>query len=424
MKKAFTVLAVLMLLISVVGFAQGTEQLTLNDCYLLGEKNYSLVKQRELIAKTSAYTVENIQKGYLPQLNFNGQASYQSAVTEIPIKVPGISIPALCNDQYRVYGEVNQLVYDGGQLGQQKQLQKTNEAIEQQRLETELYKLKERINQLFFGLLLINEQLKQSSLLIKDIQLGLNKVQAAITYGTALKSNADVLKADLLKNNQRNIELNATRNAYTGMLSLFIGKDIRETTMLVKPQPVIASREINRPELLLYREQGKSLDVQNKLLKVKTLPKLNLFLQSGAGRPALNMLSNNFEGYYIGGIRLNWNPSFFYTLKRDRAIIDINRRNIDVQKETFLFNTNLTLKQQNAESIKYQQLLSSDDEIIALRVKVKNTSIAQLENGVINANDYLREVNAEDQARQSKILHEIQLLMSQYNQQTTAGNQQ
>lgn len=418
--------ALLLFLIScsiVISHAQHVESLTLNECYKLAEENYPLVKQRELIAKTSAYTIENIEKGYLPQFNIYGQATYQSAVTEIPIKVPGTTIPTLSKDQYRLYGEVNQLLYDGGLIEQQKQLQKGNENIEQQRLQTELYKLKERINQLFFGSLLIDEQLKQNSLLIKDIQLGLNKVEAAITYGTALKSNADVLKADLLKNNQRVIELNAARMAYTNMLSLFIGKEINAQTALVKPVPLIVSTTINRPELLLYNEQSKLLDVQNDLLKVKTLPKVNLFVQGGAGRPALNMLSNKFEPYYIGGVRINWNPSAFYTLKRDQALIDINRRNIDIQKETFLFNTNLTLRQQSTEISKYQQLLVFDDEIIALRIKVKNTSIAQLEYGVINANDYLREVNAEDQARLNKVFHEVQLLMSQYSQHTTTGNQ-
>jgi len=423
MKKFIVILVCVFSIPDLTIQAQPLMQLTLNDCYTLATKNYPLVKQQELIAKTVSYSIENLHKGYLPQLNVVGQATYQSAVTEIPIKLPGVSIPTLSKDQYRVYGEVNQLLYDGGLIEQQKQLQKANEKIEQQKLETELYGLKERINQLYFGVLLIDEQLKQSRLLIKDIQLGLNKVQAAIDYGTALKSNADILKADLLKNNQRTIELKAGRLAYTTMLSVFIGKTIGEQTILIKPAPVKPSATINRPELLVYNEQSKTLDIQNMLLKIKTLPKVGLFLQTGIGRPALNMLINNLECYYIGGIRLNWSPSAFYTLKKDRALADISRRNIDVQKETFLFNTNLLVQQQCAEIGKYQQLLASDDEIIALRIKVKNTSLAQLENGVINANDYLREVNAEDQARQTKILHEIQLLMSQYNQQTTTGNQ-
>jgi hypothetical protein len=208
------------------------------------------------------------------------------------------------------------------------------------------------------------------------------------------------------------------------MLSLFIGKTVDETTILIKPQPVNPSHEINRPELQGYDQQGKNLDVQNKLLTVQTLPKLNLFLQGGVSRPGLNFLSNSFDTYYIGGVRLTWSPSVFYTIKKSRALIDINRKSLDVQKETFLFNSNLTVKQQDADMGKFQRLLVSDDEIINLRTRVKNTALTQLENGVITTNDFLINVNDENQARQNKILHEVQLLIIQYNQQTTTGNQQ
>jgi outer membrane protein TolC len=421
MKKSLISGALLVFMSVAAAKAQNT-RLTLSECYSLAEQNYPLSKQRDLISKTADYTVENLQKGNLPQLSFNGQATYQSAVTEVPIKLPGVNISSPSKDQYKLYGEVNQVIYDGGAISGQKELQKTNAAIEQQRLEAELFQLKNRVNQLFFGILLIDEQLKQNDLLVKDLELGLAKVQAAINNGIAFKSNADVVNADLLKIKQRNIEMRAGRKAYADMLALFIGREIPENVDVVKPQPISISQQINRPELLVYERQNASLNVQNKLLIAKTLPKFGFFFQGGLGRPALNMLSNKFDAYYIGGLRLSWSPSVFYTLKNERALIDINRSSLEVQKETFLFNTNLVVRQQNADIKKYIDLLASDDEIIALREKVKKTSVAQLENGVINGNDYLREANAEDQARQTKILHEIQLLISQYSQQTTTGN--
>jgi len=424
MKKLLFLCALQITTLVSAGHAQTAGQLTLNECYTLAQQNYPLIKQRELITKTADYTIENIQKGYLPQLNVSGQATYQSAVTSIPIKVPGINIPTISKDQYKLYGEVDQVLYDGGQIAHQKEMQKTNEATQQQQLNADLYQLKDRINQLFFGILLADEQIKQNDMVVKDLQLGENKILASIKNGTALRSNGDVIHAQILTNKQHTIEIRASRKAYTTMLSLFIGKTIDEGTILVKPQPVTPSHDINRPELLVYEQQNKNLDVQNELLTSKALPKLSLFFQGGMGRPALDLLSNNLDAYYIGGIRLTWSPSVFYTLKKERALIDINRKTLDVQKETFLFNTNLTVKQQDAEIDKYQQLLASDDEIIGLRSKVKTTAMAQLENGVITSNDFLTEVNDEDQARQGKILHEIQLLMAQYNQQTTTGNQQ
>jgi outer membrane protein TolC len=268
----------------------------------------------------------------------------------------------------------------------------------------------------------VDEQIKQTALLKTDIQLGLKKTEAAIVNGTAFKSSSDVLKAELLNVDQRTTELNAARTAYADMLSLFINKSLTADVQLNKPRALIVAPEINRPEIMLYEYQNKTVDAQYKILNARNLPKLNLFVQGGYGRPALNMLSNEFEAYYLGGLRLNWSLSGLYTMKKDKALLDLSRRNIEVQKETFLFNTNYTLKQQSAEVNKYNALLENDDQIVSLRTSVKNTASVQLENGVINTNDYLREVNAEDEARQNKIIHEIQLLMAQYAQQTTSGN--
>jgi outer membrane protein TolC len=405
---------------------QAQPELTLEDCYQLATQNYPEIKQHDLIKKTAAYNIENIQKGYLPQFSINGQASYQSAVTTIPIKIPGTNIPTLSKDQYKLYGELDQTLYDGGEIKQNKNLQRTTEAISQQQLQTDLYQLRDRLNQLFFGILLVDEQIKQNDLVTKDVQLGYDKTRTSINNGTAFRSNGDVLQAQVLQNEQQSINLRASRKAYTDMLGFFIGKTVDETTILIAPQPPNLSHEIEikRPELLLYDQQAKSLDVQNKLLTVQTLPKLSLFVQGGFARPGLDFLSNSFTGYYIGGIKLTWSPSAFYTVKNSRALIDISRKNLDVQKEVFLFNTNLTVKQQDADINKYQRLLASDDRIIDLRTKVKNTAMVQLENGVITPNDFLIDINDENQARQNKILHEIQLLMTQYNQKTTTGNQQ
>lgn len=411
----------LLLLLACPG-ALHAQSLTIETCYSLAAENYPLVKQRELLAKSNEYTLQNLSKGYLPQLTIAGQATYQSEVTQVPISLPGMNIPTLSKDQYKFYGEVNQTLFDGGVIKQQKLTQQSNLEVEQQKLEVELYKIRERINQLFFGMLLVDEQIRQTELLKQDINLGLKKTEAAIANGTAFKSSADVLRAELLNADQRTTELKATRSAYAEMLGLFINRPLDGNVTVEKPKTLTVSSDINRPEITLYESQNKTIDAQYKLLTARNLPKLNLFVQGGYGRPALNMLSNDFEAYYIGGVRLNWSLSGLYTLKNDKALLDLNRKTIAIQKETFLFNTNYSLRQQSAEVNKYTELLTSDNAIIALRTSVKQTASVQLENGVITSNDYLREVNAEDKARQNKIVHEIQLLMAQYAQQTTTGN--
>lgn len=400
--------------------AQTAATLTIDECYTLAKQNYPLIKQLELINKATGYSIQNAAKGFLPQISVNGQATYQSAVTEIPIKIPGVT--QVSKDQYKIYADVNQSIFDGGVTRLQQQLQQATGEVDKQRVEIDLYKLKDRINQLFFAVLIINEQLDQNELMKKDLQLGINRAEAAIANGTALKSTADVLRAEWLKADQHTIELKATRKGYIEMLGLYINRPLDENANLSKPVYSKPSQELNRPELKLYDLQNKTLDVQNKLLKAKNLPKLAVFLQGGYGRPALNFLSNKFEPYYITGLKINWPITGYYTAKNDKALVNISRRQTELQKETFLLNTKIVMLQQDAEIEKMEKLVASDVAIIELRTSVKKAALAQLENGVATSNDYMREVNAEDEAKQARIIHGIQLLMAQYNNQTTTGN--
>lgn len=412
----------LILLLGATAYCQSGNTLTIDSCYSLAKQNYPLVKQMALIEKTKDYSIDNASKGYLPQVNFAGQATYQSEVTKIPISIPGVKIQELSKDQYKIYGEVSQSLTDPLVIKQQKELIKAATSAEQEKLEVEFYKLKERINQLYFGILLIDAQIHQTELLKKDLQSGINKTNAAIANGTSFKSNADVLQAELLKSNQRIIELQANRKGYVDMLSIFINQSLNESTLLLTPSLQTISNTINRPELKLFDVQKKSFDIQNKLLLAKNLPKLSLFFQGGYGKPTLNALSNDFGTYYTGGARFSWNLSGFYTYNKEKKLQEINQSSLDVQKEIFLFNTNLTLKQQNSEVSKLTDLIASDNQIITIREKVKVTANNQLENGTITSIDFLNYVNAEDQAKQNLALHKIQLLLAQYNYQTTSGN--
>jgi outer membrane protein TolC len=420
MKKIIVVLFILCVLQPMYG-QQQKGSLTIEQCYESARQNYPLIKQRELIEKSEQYSISNATKGIFPVITINGQESYQSDVTEVPIQLPEMNIDKISKHQYKIYGEAVANIYDGGLVRNQKQSIRETAKIEEQKLEVELYKLKDRINQLYFGILMIDAQIDQNELLKADIGRGIKKTEAAIQDGVALKSSADALHAELLKADQRTIELKANRKAYLEMLGLMTGESLEESTVLQKPQPLVATSEINRPELRMFEYQRKAIDVQDKMITTKNLPKFSAFVQGGYGRPALNMLNSSADTYYVAGLRLNWTISNFYTSKKERALLDITRKNIDLQKETFLYNTNLTLKNQHGELNKLQEVLKSDDDIIQLRERIKNTASAQLENGVINSNDYLREVTAEDQARQNKILHEIQLLLAQYSFQTTAG---
>lgn len=424
LRGTFTMVFIIILttIVSLQLFAQQPETLSIEKVYQQARENYPLIKQRDLIAKTKDYSVANAAKGYLPVFSMNGQATYQSAVTSFPFQVPGFSIPEFNKDQYKLYAQADQVIYDGGIIKNQKQTAETNEVVQQQNLEVELYALYDRVNQLFFGALLMNEQLKENNLLQKDIQNGIEKAKALVANGVAYRSSVDELSAQLLQAQQARLELVATKKAYLDMLGIFIDTTLYDNTILEKPAVPAMTDSIIRPELLAFDSQKKIYDLKGDLLKDQLKPKISFFAQGGYGRPGLNFLSNTFDWYYMGGLKLNWNFGSLYSLKNNQHLLNINKNTLDIQKETFLFNTKISQKQQDANVEKYDSLIQKDDAIITLRASVKKAAFAQLENGVLSAHDYINQVNAEDQARQSKILHEMQLLQAQYSYQNIVGN--
>lgn len=410
----------LILAISTQVSAQTVTGLSIDSCYAKARRNFPMVKQFGLIDKTKNYSLDNVSKGYLPQLNLAGQATYQSDVTHLPGTLA--MFENISKDQYRIYGEVVQPITDLFILDNQKDLVEKNAEVETQKLEVEIYKLRERIDQVFFGILLIDQQIAQTELMKKDIQTGIDKTNAAILNGIGLKSNLYLLQAEMLKADQRTTELASARKSYTGVLSLFIAETINENTIIEKPAILKFSSSVSRPELEMFDIQKQVFDIQGDIVNARKLPRFSVFVQSGVGRPALNMLSNDFDFYYMGGLRLNWSLSNFYTSRKEKEILGFNQSSLDIQKETFLFNTNLVVKQQWNEVAKFEALIHTDSEIIALRENIKTTALSQLENGVISANDYVTFINAEDLARQNRLLHETQLLMVLYNNRTTTGN--
>jgi outer membrane protein TolC len=404
--------------------AQELKKLNLQQAYELSQKNYPAIRQKDLIRQTSAINIENLQKGFLPQVTISGQATYQSDVTKIDVSLPGFSFDPPGKDQYKLVADVSQLIYDGGVTKEQKVVQRLTASVEDQKVEVELYKLKERINQIYLSILYLDEQLKQVELVKADIQIGIKRVDAQVQNGVAFKSNLNMLKAELLKTEQRAIEVKTSKKGLIDALAIFIGQPLNENIELEKPAMVTTvNEEITRPELKLYSDQAKLIDQQNKLISAKNLPKASLFVQGGYGKPGLNFLKNGFDPYYIGGVRFNWSLGGLYTKKKEKELTEVNKKIVDIQKETFVLNTNTQLKQQQSEIDKLTRLVLSDNEIIDLRKTVTDAAKTQLENGVITAIDYLNQVNAEDQARQTLIMHQLQLLQAQINYQTISGKQ-
>lgn len=399
-------------------------QLTLEGCQHSAQTNYPLVRQYGLIEKAREYNLENAGKGYLPQFTLSGKATYQSDVTKLPVDVPGIDIKSMPKDQYQVMLEVSQNIWDGGDIRSKKQLTRATSEIDRGKQEVDMYALNDRVNQLYFGILLLDEQLRQNQLLQEDLGRTHQQVSNYMANGIANQSDLDAVSVEILNTKQKRIELESSRQAYLSMLSIFIGKEIASGTTLEKPADTFEFTSLvnNRPELRWFDAQGGQLNVQESSLKTRFRPRFGLLVQGAYGNPGLNMLKDDFSAYYVAGVRMSWNFGSLYTLRNDRRLIDNNRRKLETSRDVFLFNTNLESTQQSSAIQSMRRQMVDDDEIIRLRVNIRKAAEAKVENGTLTVTDMLREITAENLARQTKALHEVQLLMNIWNLKYTLNN--
>lgn len=398
------------------------QNLSLSICKTKARANFPLVKQLGILENLKELSLENLSKGYLPQINLNAQGTYQSEVTSLPISLPNMTIKGLDKDQYRTYLELYQPLLDGQQVKKQQEVSKSLFAIESQKLEVELYKLNASVNQLFFGVLLIDSQTKSATSLLAEIDANLKKLELGVKEGLINPLNKEVFEAERIKIIQRLEELSYSRKSLIGTLSILIGEPIADKTVLETPQTTNLTLENKRPELGLFDLQMGSLDLQKSLVKNKLTPRLGLMGQIGYGRPALNMLNNDFKEYYIGGLKLSWSISSFYTNARERKSLDNQKAMIAAQREVFLQQTSIGNVQVQREIDKWDALLRTDNQLVETRKRILTAAEVQFRQGTISSLDYLAYLNQLEQANQQMQLHQLQKIQSIYQQQFLAGN--
>ena len=380
-------------------------QISLDECYILAKNNYPQIKKADLITKTKDYSITNANMGYVPKIIFSARASYQSDVTKIPFDVPFFDIPVLSNDQYKITVDVVQPIWDGGKIEAEKDNIEAQSKSEESSLEVQLYNLKYRVNQLFFSILLLDEQLKQNEIYSKDLERTYNMVKQSIRNGVANTTDLDTVTLEQIKNKQAKAQITAVKETYTNALSILIGKNIDNG--LIKPEYVeINDYTIKRPELEFFADK--------KNITASYMPKFDLFFSAGYGKPGLDMLDDSFQPYYIAGIKMDWAIVGFYTGERNKKIIELNKKSLELEKQTFLFNTNIDIQNQQSKIKQIKDTMAYDDEIVQLRNNIRISSEIKMKQGTMTVNDYMREVTAENIAKQGKILHEIELLQAVY----------
>ena len=397
------------------------EKLTLEKCYELVQQNYPLAKQNNLLQNQSELQTKILEKDKLPKVILNAQATYQSEVTQVPFSLPNATIEPLNKDQYRATLDVNQLIYNGGVIKAQSQLKTTQIKTQQQMVEVNLYHLKNQINQYFFGLLLGQE--KQELLKAKRVLLleKSKEIQAAVKFGAVLPASEQVIEAEIIKINQQLNDLKYDQLKLWQHLEAIAGTTFNTNAKLAIPDNLSNENKALRPEIELFELQNQQIEASQKVISTTNAPKLNAFVQGGYGNPALNMLNNSFETFYMTGVRLNWTLFDWNKTKKEKEVLEISKQLIASEKETFEVNQKRQLQEINFEIGKIEDQLKSDNEIIQLREKIVRSAEAQMKNGVITSADYLYEVTQLFESKITEQTHRIQLFLAKANHQIIKG---
>lgn len=405
---------------------------TLEECQQAAEKNYPLIRQYGLIEKTTELTVANLRKGWLPQVSAMAQVTCQSDVTAFPEQLQtlyqqmGIDMKGLGKDQYRVGIDVQQTLFDGGAIKSQQEIARRQGNLQHSQHEVKLYNVRTRVNEMYFSLLLVDEQIRLNADLQALLEVNEHKLASMLKNGTAAESDYQNVQAERLNAAQQMTTLEAQRTTLIRMLTLFCGIEIKQAVKPAVPQQG-QSFEIRRPELKAIDAQLRLAESREKALDSALMPKLGLFAQGFYGYPGYNMfedmMGRRFSWNGQIGARLSWNIGALYTRKNDKAKLQQERKTAQVNREQFLFDNRLEQIQHTEQIDRYRKLMADDEGIISLRTSIRKAAESKLGHGIIDVNDLVKEINNENAARVQQTIHEIELLKEMYNLKITINQE-
>ena len=406
--------------------AQFVQQVELEDCREKAVQNFPISRQYQMLEESSRLKVENLNANYLPQLDLNGQATYQSDVTKVELDLPptfNVSIPEPSKDQYKLTLDLSQVIYDGGATSKQKDLEGIKLEAGKTSVALQLYQIKERVNQIYFGIILLKKNKALLEVLKETISAKLKTIKSAAEHGTALKKDVNNLKAELLKIEQNMNNLEVEIRSRLQMLSSFTGETYQAETKFVVPEIEIDLdySAANRLEYRILELNQEKLGQNRKLVNSKNIPRIYGFGTAGYGQPGLNMLADEFESFYMLGIKLNWNIWNWNENKKEKHILSLQQNILETEKEAFGLNLDIELQSKIAEIEKYQGMIKKDAEILELRSEIAETSSSQLDNGVITTSDYISDMNAATRAKLDLEVHRIQLIKAKIDYKSSKG---
>ena len=399
-------------------------QVTLEECVKLAQDNYPLIRKYDLLNQTKAVNLSDINKSWLPQINVYGQGTVQNETPTFPeslaglISQTGMSISGLNEWQYKIGADISQNIWDGGVSKTERKIERAEDTERRTALDVRLYAIRERVENLYFGILLIEEQAEQTRNMQTLLQSNLDKLRTMFENGTAMQSDVDMVEAQCLSTSQQLIQAESTAKSYRKVLEIFTGESLAGQE-LVKPDATIPQDLLPaRPELRHFEAQLQTNEARNASITASTMPKIGLFAQTYYGYPGFDyfesMMNRDLSFNMLAGVKVSWNIGAFYTKKNNRRKLRLSSDNIAVERDVFLFNTNMQTRSQLDHIDELRAVMKENDRIVELRTNVRKAAESQLDNGVIDATALLAKLTDEKQARLTASYHEIQLLQSIY----------
>ncbi|MBR5592651.1 MAG: TolC family protein [Bacteroidaceae bacterium] len=402
---------------------------SLDECRRLAREHYPEIRQYDLIAQTEQYNLSNASRAWIPQVALSAQATYQSAAPTYPdafnaiLQSNGIEMTGIRRDQYKVAIDVSQNIWDGGKSKADKAVVEAEATEQCCRVDVLLYDLQSRVDNLYFGILLLDERVAQTEVLIGVLESNLKRMKSYFDNGVARQSDVDAVEAELLTARQTLGQVESSRASYRRMLEIFIGQSLTIDKLERPAMRELQSRTSLRPELSLFDAQKSKLAAQRKAMNASLMPRFSAFAQGYYGYPGLdmfkNMLFSDWSLNAIVGVRMSWNIGAFYNKRNNLEKLNAAERQIAVQRDVFLFNTQMQTTQDDGEIARLHQAIKDDSRIVELRRRVRIAAESQLNNGVIDATDLLRKISDETTAALARTTHEIELLQAIYRLKTT-----
>lgn len=396
---------------------------TLDECQKAAVENYPLIKRYGLIEQMTGLSVENVNKGWYPQITASAQATIQNRVVELPgaltdvMAQRGLDVKGLTKEQYRVGVDVNQLIYDGGRIKSHKEVERRQGDVDKGQNEVSLYEVRQRVNDLYFSILLVDDRLKQNEATLELLRSDEKKLQSMYGRGVASLYDLNSVKTERLKAEQQHTELQVQRRSLATVLSVFTGMETGELTM---PKEIaVGNTGCARPELRLIDSQIALANAREKQLDASRLPVVSAFASGYYGYPGYNMYKDMFSRDWtlngMVGIRVSWDLGWIWTSRNDRRKIALQRDEAENSRSTFLFNNRIEQIQQTDEMEKYKKMIAGDEEVMELRRQMRIAAESKLSHGIIAANDLVRDITNERDAAVTLSLHRIEYLKAIYD---------